>query len=352
MTITIQRPTDPETHRFKRRRTALVMWILAASFLGGPHRASAAEPGAAKFVLAWGQKGDKPGEFYSPIGIAINKKDEVFVTDLNNARVQKFTAEGKHVGGFDLPRDDPKRKSSQAGGIALDDQGHIFLSFMAQHRVGVYTESGMLVREWGKKGSGDGEFQMPGGIAFGPDKTVYVADQNNHRVQKFTLEGRFLGKWGEHGGKPGQFGGPEPAGSRFAGPHFLAFNHKGELYTTEGALGRVQRLTTEGKPLLAWGDKGTAPGSFGGLKFGNLGNTLGPIAIAVDAHDRVWVSSLNDRVQAFTTDGKFLFGIGGTGKEPGRFARPHGMAFDSRGNLYVADAGNQRIQKFALPEAR
>ena len=62
------------------------------------------------------------GEFSSPIGVAINRKDEVYVTDLNNARLQKFTADGKHLGGFDLPRDTPQRKSSQAGGIAVDDE--------------------------------------------------------------------------------------------------------------------------------------------------------------------------------------------------------------------------------------
>ncbi len=43
-----------------------------------------------KAVLTWGTKGDGPGEFYSPIGIAINAKDEVFVTDLNNCRLQRF----------------------------------------------------------------------------------------------------------------------------------------------------------------------------------------------------------------------------------------------------------------------
>jgi hypothetical protein len=59
---------------------------------------------------------------------------------------------------------------------------------------------------------------------------------------------------------------------------------------------------------------------------------------------------LNDRVQCFAADGKLLLGIGGTGKEPGQFARPHGMAMDSKGHLYVADAGNQRIQKFAIPD--
>ena len=50
----------------------------------------------AKFVLAWGESGDKPGEFHSPIGLAMNQRDELFVTDLNNARVQKFSAEGTY----------------------------------------------------------------------------------------------------------------------------------------------------------------------------------------------------------------------------------------------------------------
>jgi sugar lactone lactonase YvrE len=303
----------------------------------------------AKFLLAWGQKGDKPGEFYSPIGIAINKKDEVFVTDVNNARVQKFSTEGKYLGGFDLPRDEPKRKSNQAGGIAIADDGLIYLSFMMQHKVAVYTDDGKLVREWGKKGKGDGEFNQPGGIVIGPETTLYVTDQGNHRVQKFTTAGKYLAQWGGYGKEPGQFGAPDPPGSRFGGPHLIARDRQERLYTTEGTSGRVQQFSAEGKPLASWGDKGTQDGGFGDLKTGYSKNGFGPIGILLDRQDRVWVSSLNDRVQAFTREGKYLFGIGGTGKEPGQFVRPHGMAFDSRGNLYVCDAGNQRIQKFAIP---
>ncbi len=322
--------------------------LLSASALAGLGAGPAVSKKAPRFVLAWGKKGDKPGEFYSPIGIAINDRDEVFVTDLNNARLQKFSADGKYLGGFDLPLDGFKRKSSQAGGIALDG-GLVYLSYMAQHKVEVYTEAGKLVSTWGRRGKGDGELLQPGGILVARDGTVFVADQGNHRVQRFTKEGKFLGKWGEHGSRPGQFGAPEPAGSRFAGPHFLAQDGRGRLYTTEGVLGRVQQLSPDGKPLRAWGDKGDQPGGFGALKTPYARHTFGPIAVMVDRHDRVWVSSLNDRVQAFTPEGRFLFGLGGTGKGPGQFARPHGMAVDSKGFLYVADAGNQRIQKFEVP---
>lgn len=323
-----------------------IAW-LAILFLFGNGIVLAAEP---TFLLAWGQRGDKEGEFYSPIEIAINQKDEVFVTDLNNARLQKFSAEGKYVGGFVLPMDKPPRKSCIVGGLALEKTGHIYLSFMNQHKLAVYTESGQLVREWGKLGKGDGEFHQPGGIALAPDGSVYVTDQCNHRIQKFTAEGKFLSKWGEHGSEPGQFGAPEPAGSRFAGPHFLASDRQGQLYTTEGVLGRVQQFSADGKPLLAWGDKGDQPGGFGSYVTGFSKNSFGPIGIMLDRHDRVWVSSLNDRVQCFTPDGKFLFGLGGSGSDPGQFIHPHGMAFDSHGHLYVADAGNQRIQKFEIPQ--
>ena len=191
----------------------------------------------------------------------------------------------------------------------------------------------------------------PAASSCGRDGTVYVADQCNHRVQKFTTRGEVPGASGASTAPSrGSSAAPEPAGSRFGGPHFLAQDSKGRLYTTEGVLGRVQQFSAEGKPLLAWGDKGDQPGGFGALQTGYAKHTFGPIGVLVDRHDRVWVSSLNDRVQAFTPEGKYLFGIGGTGKEPGQFARPHGMAVDSKGHLYVGDAGNQRIQKFEIPD--
>lgn len=321
----------------------LSMLCLAIALTGGD------DAGKPKWLLSWGKKGDQPGEFYSPIGIAINKKDEVFVTDLNNARLQRFTADGKYLGGFDLPRDDPKRRSAQAGGILLDKEGRIYLSFMQQHRIGVYSQQGKLIREWGKKGTADGEFHQPGGMAFGPGDSLYVCDQCNHRIQKFTRDGKFLARWGEHGAGPGQFDGVEKKGSRFGGPHFISLDSKGRLYTTEGCRARVQQFSLEGKFLAAWGSSSQEPGGFGAFKTGYAPNPFGPIAVCVDPYDRIWVSSLNDRVQCFTAEGKYLFGIAGSGKGPGQHARPHGMAFDSKGNLYVCDAGNQRIQKFRIP---
>ena len=136
-----------------------------------------------------------------------------------------------------------------AGGIVVDGDGLIYLSFMSQHRIVAFTGDGKLVREWGQKGTGPGEFDQPGGMVFGPDGSLYICDQCNHRIQRFTREGKFLAQWGEHGSEPGEFGGPEKQGSRFAGPHFISLDSKGRLYTTEGCQVRVSNSHSQATPL-------------------------------------------------------------------------------------------------------
>jgi sugar lactone lactonase YvrE len=322
--------------------------LVALLLVVGAHTSGAEVGHQPKFLRAWGEAGSGPGQLRSPIGIAISDTGHVYITDVNNARVQKFTADGEYVSGFDLPWDKPDRRMTMAGGIIADADG-IYLSLMQQHKIALYRDDGSLVREFGTRGSREGELRGPGGIVLAPDRTLYVADQENHRVQRFTLDGKFLGAWGRHGSGTGEFGGGQPAGSRFGGPHFLARDREGRIYTTEGTLGRVQLFTAEGAPLAVWGDKGDQPGGFGAYSLFR-GSSFGPIAILVDRHGRVLVSSLNNRVQFFTPDGRYLFGLGGGGSKPGEFSRPHGMALDSRGHLYVADSGNHRIQKFVLTE--
>ncbi len=73
------------------------------------------------------------------------------------------------------------------------------------------------------------------------------------------------------------------------------------------------------------------------------------VCITVDPHDRIWVTSINGRIQQFGTNGKLLGGLQSSqGAEPGRFSAPHTIAFNSRGEFFVVDSFNHRIQKFAI----
>ncbi len=293
-----------------------------------------------KFLIEWGRRGKAAGEFDACVGLAIDQHDEIYTAEFRNQRVQRFSSNGKFLSEFPV--------QPHAGGLAVDSDGTVFVAHWNSNKVAAYSPAGKLLREWGTKGPGDGEFQLPGSIALGPDGLLYVPDQGNSRIKKFTREGRFVGKFGERGKEPGQFGGDQPVGGRFAGPQFVAFDRRGNVYTTDAALDRVQKFTAEGKLLDVWGSESAEAGGFGpppANKDGSPGFG-GPIGICVDRKDRVWVSATNSRVQQYSNQGKFLRGIGGPGSEPGRFHTPHAVALDSRGCLYVSDTMNSRIQKF------
>ncbi|MFO1484691.1 MAG: dienelactone hydrolase family protein [Verrucomicrobiaceae bacterium] len=294
-----------------------------------------------RVALTFGSPGDGPGQLKSPIGIAISKRDVVYIAEFNNSRVHKFSTEGKVLGHFACVKN--------ASGIAVDTDEHLYVSSMTAHEVCVYDSGGKELRKIGTKGAGEGQIDQPGGLVIGPDGVLYIADQGNHRVQRFTLDGKFLSAWGGHGKEPGKFGGGVKFGSRFGGPHFIAFDHAGNLFTTESNDGRVQKLTPDGKPLMAFGSNQVEPGGFGGRRT-DIGNALiGPIGVLVDRKDRIWVSATNSLVQVFSLDGKFLFALNDKeGPEPGRFHLPHAMAEDSKGDVYVVDSSNQRVQKYIL----
>jgi tripartite motif-containing protein 71 len=305
------------------------------------------------FLAAWGREGTGDGEFKSPIGIAVNAQDEVFVTDAGNANVQRFTSEGKFL--------DKVSTGAFPGGIAIDRAGLVYVAVMMDYKISVSrptpqqpaaegaAPSFVLVREWGTKGTAAGEFDQPGGLVFGLDGTLYACDQVNHRVQRFTPDGKFLDQWGQYGDADGQFGKPEPPANRVGGPCLAAIDREGNLYTTEPTRGRIQKFSPAGKWLASWGTNEVRNGAFGGGK-----NLQGPIAILFDRENRAWISATNHRVQLFTAAGQYLTGLGNTaapGPDPGQFQTPHGMALDSRGALYVVDTQNHRVQKFACDAA-
>ena len=72
-----------------------------------------------------------------------------------------------------------------------------------------------------------------------------------------------------------------------------------------------------------------------------------PVGIAVDADGNLYVAeAINHRIQKFAADGTWLSTLGSQGNQPGQFNSPRDIALDTEGNLYIADAGNARIQKF------
>jgi DNA-binding beta-propeller fold protein YncE len=167
-----------------------------------------------KFLRSWGR-----GMYKTPHGIRIDAAGNVWTVDANTSDVYKFTADGKKlleikVGG--IP--DPKREFCGATDVAFGPNGHVYIGDgYCNGRVLEYTADGKKVKEWGKRGTGPGEFNNVHGIALGPDGNLYVADRENGRLQWFDINGKFLGER--------QFGGQfynitfDAAGNMYAATH-------------------------------------------------------------------------------------------------------------------------------------
>lgn len=69
--------------------------------------------------------------------------------------------------------------------IEVDSMSQLWIADYYNHRVRVFTTSGVLVEDLGTAGSGPGEFLLPIGVAVGADGSIYVAEEGNSRIQRF-----------------------------------------------------------------------------------------------------------------------------------------------------------------------
>ena len=109
------------------------------------------------------------------------------------------------------------------------------------------------------------------------------------------------------------------------------------------------------RPVVARAQAPTFITAWGTYGSGN-GQLYNPYDVAVDASGNVYVVDAgNNRIQTFTTSGVYIVQWGTLGSGNGQFHIPRGVAVDASYNVYVADTANERIQKFGMvptPAAR
>jgi len=183
---------------------------------------------------------------------------------------------------------------------------------------------------WGTTGSGLGEFRGPIGIAVDHSGYVYVSDSRNDRIQKFTSRGEPVSSWGESGTEPGQL----------RRPMHLALMDDTLLHVAEYLNDRVQIFRLDGTPVGIVGEDAEAPS--GALDA--PGGVAGP-----GGGETLWVPDFfNHRVAVFGRDGGYRKQVGSPGRWlPGGLHYPTDVAFGPDGTAYVADAYNNRVQRFS-----
>jgi NHL repeat len=142
-----------------------------------------------KYLSQWGGHGSEKGKFLRPQKMAIDDRDQIWVTDACNHRVQVFDVRGSEPklvmvwGEFGVA----PGKLRYPYDILLDGQGHVYLCEFGNHRVQKFTLDGDLIGWWGKNGRKGGELDQPWGITRDSQGRMYVLDSYNHRVQRFWL---------------------------------------------------------------------------------------------------------------------------------------------------------------------
>ncbi|HWG08188.1 MAG TPA: hypothetical protein VN672_04170 [Solirubrobacteraceae bacterium] len=180
----------------------------------------------------------------------------------------------------------------------------------------------------------EGVLRFPEAVALDTQGNVYVADQLSYVVQKFSDAGVFEAEWGSYGGGRGQFG---PIGG-------LATDAAGNVYVVDSSHNRIQKFDPNGTFILQWGHKGSEPGQF---RFGSSQDYTKPPGggIAVAGNYVYVADSGNNRIQRFSLEGGEAMEWGTKGSGPGQFRYPRGVAANAS-EVLVADDDNHRIEKF------
>ena len=283
-----------------------------------------------RLVNQWGSFGADLGQFNEPADITVDHvSGDVYVSDLNNDRIQKFDSDGYYLSSWGISGNRPGQFQHPAD-LAVDPETQfVYVSDIDNSRIQKFDKNGNYISEWGSFGSGGGQFNHPGDVDVGSKEgIIFVTDVGNHRIQKFNKFGDYLMEWGSQGTGDGQFN--RPAG--------IAYDStEGVVYVLDTMNNRVQKFDSQGNFLAKWGLQGKGDGQL-----------ADPTGIALDSDaDLVYITDNdNHRIQVFDKNGNFIYKWGSASN----FERPTGIAYDPlQGYVYVNDKVRNNIQVFSVP---
>jgi streptogramin lyase len=162
------------------------------------HRGPSADPvmifdAQGRYLRSWGR-----GMFEVPHGLRVDPAGNVWTTDVGTHLVQKFTPGGELLLTLGKKRQagHTSETFNKPTDIAFARNGDFYVSDgYGNTRLVKFSAAGKYLLEWGKPGTGPGEFNVPHSVALDSKGNVYVSDRENNRIQLFTGEGKFLRQW-------------------------------------------------------------------------------------------------------------------------------------------------------------
>ncbi|WP_417460016.1 peptidyl-alpha-hydroxyglycine alpha-amidating lyase family protein [Kordiimonas sp.] len=196
------------------------------------------------------------GLFSSPHGMRFDADGNIWTTDVGNHLVLSFSPEGKVLrvygkkntaspGWFD--RDYNFTFFDKPNDVAFDADGNLYVADGGNFRVVKFGPDGNMIKMFGEKGEGEGQFNFPHSVVVKGD-TLYVADRENQRIQLFDLEGNFKKEW-----------------TGIGYPYGLVLLPGGGFLMTDARNENLVTLSDDGKVLSRTGEAGKEVGQYSSL---------------------------------------------------------------------------------------
>jgi sugar lactone lactonase YvrE len=301
--------------------------------------------------------------FNNPSGVCVDSSGAVYVADTNNDTIRKILPGGRvstlaGTPGVAGSSDGVGGNASFNGpfGVSVDSSGDVYVSDSNNNTIRKISAAGAVTTLAGKPGllgSADGtgsaaRFADPRGIAVDGSGNLYVGDTGNNTLRKISPDGTVT----TLAGSAGHSGSTDGSGSaaRFYGPFGVAVFGSGNIFVADEGNNAIREITPAGAVTTLAG--GSGAGSSDGA--GSVAAFNAPSGLAVDGSGNVYVSDTDNSTIRRVTPAGTVSTLAGTPKLSGsadatgaaaRFTQPIGIAVDTSGDIFVADAGNNSIRK-------
>ena len=311
-----------------------------------------------------GSFADGPGSaarFNAPLGLAIDREDNLIVADFRGARIRKIDPAGNvttiagGVQGFANGIGTAARFYGPAG-VAIDKNGNILVADYGNNRIRQIAPNGVVttIAGSGQYGNQNGaaltaRFARPTGVAVDEAGVIYVLDSATNLIRKIDTNRIVTTLAGNYNGYNDGIG--EQASFSFSGaaPQ-LCFDRQGNLIVADFFNSRLRQVTPEGVVTTIAGD-----GNFE-LKDGPAlqASFFLATAVAPDNDGNIIVGDWhNGAVRRLNLTQRTVSTIAGNGVEDhvdgpalqASFVRPGGVAVDSKGNIFVSDYFTHTIRR-------
>ncbi len=242
--------------------------------------------------------------------------------DMGYTLYTTFGGSGSGIGQLNTPN-----------GIAVDTAGNVYVADADNDRIQKFDDDGTFITKWGSHGSGDGQFDKPWSVAVDAAGNVFVVDMSNYRIQIFNIHGNLIDTWGGIG--------------EFNIPTGVAVDAAGNVYVTDYGTPYTQKFDANGKFIREWRYYG--PGYRMEMPSRVAVNAAGNVYVLYHGRDlgsSTGGSITHNYIQKYDSNGNFILKWGPIGTSNEQLNNPKDLAVDSADNVYVADYGNDRIQKF------